>query len=87
VEDLQEDSNIAAERTLHDKVAGFRLTRTAPLDSQETDYLRDRFQDLQANDEVEAEEGYNSVSEPQRGLDHIAQSKRRLSMPGLSIPS
>jgi hypothetical protein len=58
VNDLDEDSEFAAERSLCLKVRSGRHERIARLDIQETDYLRGKFDDPRPNDEIEAEEGF-----------------------------
>jgi hypothetical protein len=58
VNDLDKSSDIAAERALYAHTGGFRLTKIAPLDESEIVYLRGRFHNMQVNDEIEAEEGY-----------------------------
>lgn len=58
VNDLDENSETAAERSLCLKVKKERHRRIAPLDIQETNYLRGKFHDPRSNNEIEAEEGF-----------------------------
>ncbi|MGH7113086.1 MAG: hypothetical protein ACREE9_01150 [Stellaceae bacterium] len=81
VNDLDETSELAADRSLCLKVRNERHTRIAPLElPEEIDYLRGKFHDLRPNNEIEAEEGYQgdrTIAFQHRNNDLIASCKAR----------
>ena len=80
IDDLQENSAVAAERSLCLKVRKGRHGRIAPLEGPEREYIQEKFHDPSPNDDIEAEEGFQSdrtIAFRQRNKEIVASCKAR----------